>query len=437
MNRIQWARMVGPIILALMLAFPLTLGATTWTVETGGSIGSALGMAAAGDTVLVDCGTYEEQGLFLPDGVVLRSLAGQTGCTAIATAGGAPALTCEAPGLTSRVESITFIVAAGGLTAPVVRGGGVYAEGASTVFVDCVFEGLEAAYGGAVYCRDGALRFVDCAFFGNRALASGGALNAVGDAAPSFEGCLMVDNEAGVSGGAVNAALGAAPSLLACTLVGHAGGGLSGWDSGACGVERSIVSDGDAAYLGDAESAPSFICCDIWGNGADWTGPLAGQELQDGNLSADPLFCPVGTSIEEYALAESSPCAPVANPTCGLLGARAVGCDSSVGNGGGETPPEGGEVPEVTRLRHSYPNPFNPVTTVRFELRRDSRAKVCIFDAAGRLVRQLLDEERTAGGHEITWQGRSDDGRSVAAGVYFIRLESDGLVDMQRVTLVK
>jgi hypothetical protein len=435
MNRFHRPRGVGAFCLAIALAVPLAVGATTWPVAPGGSIGDALGMAADGDTVLVACGTYQEQGLTLPDGVVLRSEEGLADCVTIATTGGESILACAAPGLTSRVEGITFAVAAGGLATPVTRGGGVLAVFASTVFADCRFEGLTAAYGGAVYSNGGGLTFDRCDFVQNRAAASGGALNAVGGAAPVLSGCLLVDNSAGVTGSAVNAALGAQPSLVSCTLVGNDASALAGWDAGALTVSRSVVSAGPAAFLGDRDSAPGIDCSDIWGNGADWTGVIADQATQAGNLSADPLFCPAGTSEEDYALADISPCAAAVNP-CGLVGARAVGCDETVHNEGGEWPDDGA-APAVTRLHHSFPNPFNPVTTVRFDLRRAGRATVRVYDAAGRLVRCLLDEPRAAGTHDIAWQGRDDRGRTVAAGVYFIRLESDGLIDTQRVALVK
>jgi hypothetical protein len=190
--------------------------------------------------------------------------------------------------------------------------------------------------------------------------------------------------------------------------------------------------------VGDAGAVPSFDCADIWGNGSDWTGLIADQVGQDGNFSADPIFCPEGTSEFAYALVTISPCAPANSLGCGLVGARAVGCDESVGIiGGPEEGPPDDATPAVTRLHASFPNPFNPVTTVRFDLRRAGRVRIGVYDLAGRLVRRLVDEQRPAGTHDVPWQGRNQAGRTVAAGVYFIRLEADGLIDTQRVALVK
>jgi hypothetical protein len=89
------------------------------------------------------------------------------------------------------------------------------------------------------------------------------------------------------------------------------------------------------------------------------------------------------------------------------------------------------------RLLSPRPNPFNPSTTLRFELQREGRARLEIFDLAGRRVRTLLDESRPAGIHEIAWDGRGEDGNRVASGVYLVRLEGQGFVESRRVALVK
>ena len=435
------ARPVGLVCLAVLWLVPLAAGAVTRPVGPGDSIAVALDASAQGDTVLVSCGLYQEQGLVLPNGVVLQGESGPSGCVTIATVGGEPILTCEPSGASSQVRNITFTVDAGGLVAQVVKGGGVLLEGAHTEFYDCRFLDLEAVYGGAVYCDDASPVFTDCEFGNNSALTSGGALNCVNGAGPILGHCLLYGNSAGVTGGALNLALGSYAYLGSCTLVAHTGTALAGWAGRFVtgDVSRTIISGGDAAFVGDDTAVPSFVCSDIWGNGSDWTGLIAAQAAQANNFSADPLYCPDGTSEFAYALASSSPCAQAQNPTCGLVGARMVGCDASVGidDRGGDDPPDDAIAPAVTRLRHSFPNPFNPHTTVRFDLRRAGPVRIRVYDAAGRLVSQLLDEHRPAGTHDVTWTGRDNAGRTVAAGVYFIRLEGDGMVDTQRVALVK
>jgi hypothetical protein len=89
-------------------------------------------------------------------------------------------------------------------------------------------------------------------------------------------------------------------------------------------------------------------------------------------------------------------------------------------------------------LHASAPNPFNPRTTIRFELARAGRTTLAIHDLTGRRVRTLVaGEQLSAAAHERSWDGRDDAGRPVAAGVYVCRLETDGFRAMQRMTLVK
>jgi hypothetical protein len=83
------------------------------------------------------------------------------------------------------------------------------------------------------------------------------------------------------------------------------------------------------------------------------------------------------------------------------------------------------------------PNPFNPRTTFRCDLPRSGRARLVVYDVAGRRVRGLLDGDLPAGPREVAWDGRDDAGRAVAAGSYLARLEGDGTVAVTRVVLVR
>jgi predicted GH43/DUF377 family glycosyl hydrolase len=96
------------------------------------------------------------------------------------------------------------------------------------------------------------------------------------------------------------------------------------------------------------------------------------------------------------------------------------------------------KAPAVARLVGNTPNPFNPRTTIRFELPGTARARVDMYDAAGALVRTLIDETRGPGAHTVDWDGTDRFGRSVASGVYFARFQADGvLVDTRKMMLLK
>ncbi len=105
--------------------------------------------------------------------------------------------------------------------------------------------------------------------------------------------------------------------------------------------------------------------------------------------------------------------------------------------GNGLSPVEYDDLPVVTRLTGAYPNPFNPQTTVAFDLAKADHARVAIYNVQGRLVRHLVDETLEAGHHSTVWMGRDDNGHGVASGVYFARLEASSGNSITKLVLVK
>ncbi|MCD4829859.1 MAG: M6 family metalloprotease domain-containing protein [Candidatus Cloacimonetes bacterium] len=82
--------------------------------------------------------------------------------------------------------------------------------------------------------------------------------------------------------------------------------------------------------------------------------------------------------------------------------------------------------PAMTRLDGNVPNPFNPETTVSYELATASNVKLDVFDVRGRRVATLVTGNMPAGRHEALWQGRDTQGHAVSSGVYFYRLTVNG-----------
>jgi len=94
-------------------------------------------------------------------------------------------------------------------------------------------------------------------------------------------------------------------------------------------------------------------------------------------------------------------------------------------------------LPTELRLGTNYPNPFNPQTTISFELPRTSRVELSVYDLTGRRVVTLVDGELEGGRHEVTWQGRDARGRQVASGLYFSYLKADDEVMTRKMVLLK
>ncbi len=94
-------------------------------------------------------------------------------------------------------------------------------------------------------------------------------------------------------------------------------------------------------------------------------------------------------------------------------------------------------LPAAFSLGQNYPNPFNPETTIDFTLPVRSRVVLDIVNTAGQQVRRLIEGNLPAGPHSIIWNGLSEDGSSVASGIYFYRLQADDIVRAKKMILLK
>lgn len=91
----------------------------------------------------------------------------------------------------------------------------------------------------------------------------------------------------------------------------------------------------------------------------------------------------------------------------------------------------------VTRLVGNRPNPFNPRTTMAFELARGGQVRLSLYDLRGRKVRDLVRGVLPAGHHEVLWDGRDQAGRDQSSGVYLARFQADGVVQEHKLVLVR
>jgi hypothetical protein len=273
----------------------------------------------------------------------------------------------------------------------------------------------------------------------------GGAMNIVGAASTALiESTVVVRNVATSAGAAAYVQSGAHPAFRSCTIAGNSCPNGSGgfYVAGPVApteveLENTILASNtsgpssNVAWCGTYGAVVS-TCSDIYGNsGDDYAGCLAGQGSANGNFSEDPRFCQFGNPADPFGLMIGSPCAPDDNPSCGLIGARPVGCGAVTGvtDGAPPAPPY--------RLYANRPNPFNPTTTIRFSLPRVERAALVVYDIAGRRVATLADDSFGPGEFEVTWSGKDDTGRDVASGVYFARLVAGDFTAVRKMVLIR
>jgi len=96
-----------------------------------------------------------------------------------------------------------------------------------------------------------------------------------------------------------------------------------------------------------------------------------------------------------------------------------------------------GRLPAMTRLAAIQPNPFNPSTTIAFELAADGQLELAIFDLRGRLVKMLVSGSGTAGSYRANWNGLDRQGRIVPSGAYICRLVCGGQEQTMKLLLAR
>jgi len=88
-------------------------------------------------------------------------------------------------------------------------------------------------------------------------------------------------------------------------------------------------------------------------------------------------------------------------------------------------------------LSQNFPNPFNPVTTIAFDLKNADHIRLSVYDARGAKIRTLAEGPYEAGPHSVVWDATDENRARVASGTYFYRLEAGGLLLTRRMVLLK
>ncbi len=97
----------------------------------------------------------------------------------------------------------------------------------------------------------------------------------------------------------------------------------------------------------------------------------------------------------------------------------------------------GGRAPKFTKLAQNFPNPFNPSTTIKFDLKEKGLVTLKVYNVAGQLVRTLVDGVRDAASYSIAWDGRNNIGSTVASGIYFYKMETKDFSQTRKMVLLR
>jgi hypothetical protein len=94
-------------------------------------------------------------------------------------------------------------------------------------------------------------------------------------------------------------------------------------------------------------------------------------------------------------------------------------------------------VPEKEPQITNYPNPFNPNTTIAFNLPESQKVSLAIYDVQGKLIKTLINKTKQAGYHSVIWNGKDENGKEVSSGFYFYRIESENFSQSKKCLLLK
>jgi hypothetical protein len=95
------------------------------------------------------------------------------------------------------------------------------------------------------------------------------------------------------------------------------------------------------------------------------------------------------------------------------------------------------ELPREFDLRQNYPNPFNPNTMIEYALPKSAHVTIEIYNLLGQKVDVLIDEDQKVGRYRVDWDGRDRNGKELASGIYFYRIQAGDFVKCKKMIMLK
>ena len=95
------------------------------------------------------------------------------------------------------------------------------------------------------------------------------------------------------------------------------------------------------------------------------------------------------------------------------------------------------QLPGEYDLAQNFPNPFNSLTTIRYQMKEAGPVKIEIYDILGQKVRTLVDQQKGAGYYSISWDGKNDQGWQVSSGIYLYKMKTKDFLKGRKLILIK
>ena len=94
-------------------------------------------------------------------------------------------------------------------------------------------------------------------------------------------------------------------------------------------------------------------------------------------------------------------------------------------------------MPKEYQLYNNYPNPFNPVTNIKFDIPKFDYVDILIYNINGQIIRTLQSGNLAPGKYNISWDGLDNHGQNLPSGIYFYYMEAAGFTKKNKMVLVK
>ena len=95
------------------------------------------------------------------------------------------------------------------------------------------------------------------------------------------------------------------------------------------------------------------------------------------------------------------------------------------------------DMPEKSYMENAHPNPFNPETFITYHLKENTEVNISVFNTLGKLVKTIYDSQQVAGSYNVFWNGKNNENVQVPSGTYFIRMNTAGMLQTQKILLLK
>ena len=307
---------------------------------------------------------------------------------------------------------------------------------------NCEFNNNSAMVSGAIDI-EGRYAFTllavdSCSIINNSALHSGGgvtisryAISTVSNTLIASNTSSLVDTAEFYSGGA-NIWGGANVDFLNCTFTGN----VSDWGSGLTIQSGAVSNITNCIFWGNSYEQIALADYDSLGGtltidysdlqgGIDSVSVSENSSLYFGThiLDLDPFFC--NPDNGDYAIAENSPCVGTGD-NGENIGAYDVGCGPMSISDGNLT------IPNKFSLYHNYPNPFNPTTTISYQLPQSAIVNLSIYNVTSQLVETLVNENINAGYYLVKWNASG-----FSSGLYFYRIKAGDFTETKKCLILK